>query len=692
MRTLELVYRPENLARAWGFVRSNPDAAYKNFFRSLYSNYSVADTARLSDLRNRLTRGVYEPADACKVFQPKPSGLLRPLTLLTVEDQVVYQAMINVVADRLHPRVKHRYNKEVFGHLLAANSGVWFYQKWKASYARFNWAARRAFADGFVYAARFDLTAFYDSLDHGVLCHFLKALKCDKDFLDLLVRCLNTWTSTLGSIYHNHGIPQGPLGSGLLSEVVLQHFDQKHRCPPTVRYFRYVDDIRLFSTSLSELRRVVTWLDLLSKEVGLFPQSSKIDIHQVTDIESELKSVSQPLAEVYDEDDREVDQTKLRRRLGVMSKGYHVEESSEFKFLLAFSTPDGRLNARLWKILDRHPEMAGSILRYFQRYVELPEKDGERLLAALRARPRYPSVIADLLNTAEDRIEGQQLSEVDLFVRDCLADHSLQGADYLAAAAKWGIRRGLLPRRSIPALVRKLTSWWAQGEVLAALGNGTLSDPARESLLNEFLRSPVSCVAVAAAVRIANDGLAVTTKPKDMQRSAACVLESFNLIRRGVARVCGVTRYFESVIGNAPDVDWKKFFGGQYRRVERQAVWCRAFAQTDITAWVNAMDVFNDFLIDGLCRHDPLLPRYTLGGLGGILSCGHLARDYPAVTKLITEIHDKRGDSALSHPVKTKGKARVVVGATGRIKFGYLGRAKKLMRAAVVELAGKNKW
>jgi hypothetical protein len=43
---------------------------------------------------------------------------------------------------------------------------------------------------------------------------------------------------------------------------------------------------------------MVTWLDMLSKEVGLFPQSSKIDIRQVTDIEEELKSVSQPFDEL----------------------------------------------------------------------------------------------------------------------------------------------------------------------------------------------------------------------------------------------------------------------------------------------------------------------------------------------------------------------------------------------------------
>ncbi len=693
MRTLEHVYHPDNLARAWRWVRGNPEAGYKHFLRSLYLNYSVADVAQLDDLRDRLQRGVYEPAPACKIFQPKPSGLLRPITLLTVEDQIAYQAMINVVAERLHPKVKHRYGNEVFGHLLAGKTSIWFYKKWQACYASFNAAARRCFNDGFVYAARFDLTAFYDSLDHGVLCHFLKVLRCDKDFLDLLVRCLNTWTSTQGSIYHNHGIPQGPISSGLLSEVVLQHFDQNHRAPPTVRYLRYVDDIRLFSTSLADLRRVVTWLDLLSKEVGLFPQSSKIDIHQVTDIEAELKSVSQPFEDVLDEEEEGVDQNKLRQRLIDLSKNYKVNSSTEFKFLLAYAEPGVRLNDRLWRLLDNHPEMSGNILRYFQQYAELPPKSGDKLVAALKARPRYPSVIAELLRTAESRLNAAQMSAVDKFVLECLADSALQGADYLAATMKWGIRRDLVARRLIPARISNLSAWWAQGEVIAAIDQDCLSDEAKTELLNEHLQAEVSDVAIAAAVHIVQEKVRVTAKAREMQRSAACVLESFGLIRRGAVRVCGVRRFFESLLeGESHEIDWKKMFRRKYHRVEKQAVWCRAFAQTDITAWVNAMDVFNDFLLDALCKHDSSLPRYTLGGIGGILSCTHLKTTYPAVTAMVVEIHEKRSKSALSHPVKTQGKARTVVGATGRVKFSYINRARKLVRAAVKELARMKKW
>ncbi len=60
------------------------------------------------------------------------------------------------------------------------------------------------------------------------------------------------------------------------------------------RYFRYVDDIRLFAKNEHDLRRLLVSLDLMSKDVGLFPQSGKISIHRVHNIEDELKSVSNP--------------------------------------------------------------------------------------------------------------------------------------------------------------------------------------------------------------------------------------------------------------------------------------------------------------------------------------------------------------------------------------------------------------
>lgn len=141
MADLDQLRHPDNLRRAWRWIRSNADAAYKSYFRSAYAHYAVAEDALLDDLADRLKRDIYEPESACKLYRPKASGILRPLSLLSVEDQIVYQAAVNLVAEKLQPRVVYRYNKQVFGHLYAGRTSTWFYRKWSEGYKAFNDAA-----------------------------------------------------------------------------------------------------------------------------------------------------------------------------------------------------------------------------------------------------------------------------------------------------------------------------------------------------------------------------------------------------------------------------------------------------------------------------------------------------------------------------------------------------------------------
>lgn len=72
MASLKAAWRIENMHRAWRWIRSNPDRAYKGHFRELYSAYPTADDALLKQLRGRLERCIFEPSDACKLFLPKP--------------------------------------------------------------------------------------------------------------------------------------------------------------------------------------------------------------------------------------------------------------------------------------------------------------------------------------------------------------------------------------------------------------------------------------------------------------------------------------------------------------------------------------------------------------------------------------------------------------------------------------------
>ncbi|MBI3786060.1 MAG: hypothetical protein HY270_21955 [Deltaproteobacteria bacterium] len=672
----------ENLHRAWRWLRSNPDASYKGYFRDLYAIYAVADNRLLKRLQHRLRRGIYDPTRACKLFFPKPSGILRPYSLLTIEDQIVYQAAVNLVAERLFPKVKHRYNTEVFGHLYAGKTSVWFYRKWSDGYKAFNDAARKAFADGYRFAASFDLTACYDSLDHGVLRHMLQGIGCDKEFSETLTKWLSVWTATDRGIYHNHGIPQGPLGSGLLSEVVLRHFDDRRKSEGKVRYFRYVDDIRLFAKSQRELRRLLVRLDLLSKDIGLFPQASKISIHEVKEIEAELKTISHPTEGSIR--GRIVNQARLQKRIVAMTPRFRVSDATRFKYLLAHAHPNAKLTARLWRIFENQPDYYAQVARYLGRYRRLPRRTAERLIKEIERQELYPAVRAALLIAADGRLTDRQARSLGTLIKREVWKPREMPADLFAVAGRLLLIGGRLTVAQLQYACLRVKPWWGRAQLVLALDSANVAGATLAVILNGAVRDKHGEVALAGALGVAMNGTAVAPPLNTIEPPAAEVLKELGVIARTPPPPCGVESSLRRMLGTVPTIRWRTVFAGNYRHVEKQMVYTRALAETNVSAWVNGMDVFDDWLLVALYAHDPSLGTYVFGSIGSVMNSTRLKHNYPAIQELVVSIHEKRLESLLSH-AKTKSTGK----PTKPIKWAYLKTGKTLLRKALSELAAK---
>lgn len=673
--------RLENLQRAWRWIRSNPDRTYKSHFRELYSAYATADGALLKHLKNRLDRSIFEPSDACKLFLPKPSGILRPYTLLGIEDQIVYQAMANVVAERLHPRVRGKYNRQVFGHQYAGASSLWFYRRWTDGYKAFNKAAETVFANGYVWTASFDLTAFYDSIDHNVLRHMLKEIGLDHDFCMELTRLLNKWTATTTQIYHDHGIPQGPLSSGLISEAVLKHFDDNFRTRFDVKYFRYVDDIRLFAKNEDHLRHALVSLDRLSKDVGLFPQSGKIDIHQVTDIQDELKSVSSPVEAVLA--GPVPDQHGIRRRLAELAPredGYRVNDSTRFKFLLAKADPSLRVLDRLWRVFEHAPHYYPQVSAYLQKFRALPDKHGDRLLGHIQTQDLYPAIRASLVTAADDRLSPTRTKRLRSSLKKLWAPRT--STPELTSALWSALHRlsHLTERQADYALLYSRTPW-LRTRLHFGMPWFEIAKGRRDRLLNVSMRSKDADVALAAAWLAALLDCKIRKPVRDIHPLAKIVLRENGKLRRADTRVCGVRQALHEMTGMDFAVNWRKFFGKNYRHAESKIVACKGYFKTNPTAWVSMLDVFNDLLVDDLFKRDGSMGLRTLGKFGDVIGRKAFKTKFPNTHTLVEEVHKKRGEGELSHAVVHATKAR-----TGRIPFKWLKTGRKHLMAALTEI------
>ncbi|MDR3736828.1 MAG: RNA-directed DNA polymerase [Acidobacteriaceae bacterium] len=683
MGTLAKVYDEDNIARAWRWIRSNPNRDFKGHFREFYERYSLADIALLADLRDRLTRGIYQPSESCKLYLPKKSGILRPYSLLSIEDQIVYQSFVNVIAEQLYPRIKSRYLIDTFGHLYAGKTSVWFYRKWSDGYIKFNQAAKDAFTRGLKFTASFDLTAYYDSIDHRVLKHFLLQIGCTIDFCDELTKLLSTWTATAHKVYHGHGIPQGPLASGLLSEVVLQHFDRNYGHSGKIKYLRYVDDIRLFARSELELRKMIVRLDLLSKDIGLFPQSGKIEIHEVKDIDAELKSISTPPESVIQQN--VISQLRVHKRIIELSPSLKIHNETRFKYVLAYASPRSSQNLRLMKIFEARPDLSTPISEYFKKYRTLPKSVSDWVLREAKKDQLYSAVHSNLLSIAECRMPKSHSAKMNAVVKTIWSPGNPR-MDLLAKTGAWSIRNGLLSLGQTTYGIRKKKNWWPQAILISSLNRNYYGDVYLAATLNECLRSDSTDAALAAAAQLAALNLSISLPVSQMNRKAALLLRHLGIINRTPQRECGIKLSMTSLLGaQVANVHWRIIFGNDYRRAEIQAIWCRAYSQTNITSFVNAMDVFNDWLMIRLYAHDSTIGTYAPGKIGSILNSTRLQAKYPLILVMVKNIHEHRYLSHLSHAlIKKTGRP------TKHIKFSYLTQAKRYMKAAFLEL--ERKW
>jgi retron-type reverse transcriptase len=578
---LEQVFDLRNLRRAYRWIMSNPDAHYKSYFRDSYDAFAIASETHLKWIRQEVLKERYEASHASKILTPKPSGTLRPITLLTVEDQIVYQACVNLIAEALKRRTIKRYEKRVFAHLYAGKSSQFFYMRWQRSYRKFATRIVSAYHDGYEYVADFDLTSFYDSIDHHVLRHFLKQSGVDEDTIDFLLQCLKVWTSTTWStgpqnIYHEHGIPQGPLASGMLSEAVLQHIDRAGEQGRRTIYLRYVDDIKILAKREEELRRKLIKLDITAKEIGLFPQTAKINLRRIADPHEEVKSVSRPAEPSMR---LPIDQKRLSRRLLELSRGGKVSaaKSTRFKYLLAHVKPTHRLNARIINILYNQPELAPSISLYITKYKIIPKKLAADIDRYLRTSELYHSVHGSLLRACLGRFPPAEAAVLGRFcagrlVRPKRGSIQIQ-ASYKEALIAWGLSTNSLSFAEYDRIVVRERDWWVKKCAIRELTVDLYGAATYADFVNRCLRASQPEVARIAAARLLQDDIKLTTPYGNVETTAKQILKATKIIRAVGQPKSRINQILAYIIGRGETTyDWKKFFGADHGHAERMMI------------------------------------------------------------------------------------------------------------------------
>jgi hypothetical protein len=660
MSAFSQVYDIRNLERAYRWILSSADARYKNYFREDYAAYALASAWNLRILGRQIKGGRFTPSHASKVYLPKASGVLRPVSLLTVNDQIAYQACVNVVAEELQKRIQKRHRVTVFYHLYAGKSSPFFYLRWERSYAIYASVIRHNFANGLRYVATFDLIAFYDSIDHHVLKVFLLRSGVDPQTTEFLLSNLRHWTEATWSggrgklIFHEHGIPQGPSTSGMLSEVVLQHLDAiGDRKSKDVRYLRYVDDIKIMAKDEKSLRRKLIALDVASKEIGLFPQASKIAIREITDPEEEIKSVSvppEPAADPF------ATQQQIRARVRAIANRGKPTDITRFRYVLPRLSPTNKTNGLLYKILINRAELSDTVVRHFEKYKKLPKSLADWIIGHLLAEGVYHAVNADLLNLLYGRVADAQMTQVADFAYACLFAGKFRGAAFAApqptyrlALIWWALLSPRMIFADVEGLIRNERDWWVRQGLLMFLDPNRFGKPSFEALLNLAMKSSDPDPARVAASLVFANSLSVSRPYQDCHWAARLLLRNVGLIPYAGRPPSLIPAILDYVTKFNTPYNWHRLFGAAHPAAERIAIVSKQRFETDIDAFVVSLDSFCDFILRQVFHHR----GHTMRTYGYALKAGApawLRSDFPYLLRGFAQLHDLRVRSFTAHP------------------------------------------
>ena len=699
MYTIVNVAKQSNLTLAYTRLLTNPESTYKNFFRDTYSIYGMASEKNIALLQKSVKAG-YLPTQSIRVFMPKANGLNRMYTLLSIEDQIVYQAYANILAKSLTSiqEITKRYKKSVFGNLCAPPESEFFYQRWQDSYKAYTKATIRAFQKGYKYIASFDLTACYDSINHNLLQNILKEKfsfsdNCAKSFTDLIEQWESADGRELGT-----GIPQGPQASGIVAEAVLQEYDAYiESLQKTMQfvYYRYVDDIRILAPDEDTVKWVLFLLDKKSKELGLFPQSSKISTHEITDIDKEIKRISKPLFEdEFDDEKKSQIATEAIRKL---LKEDPADLTSIRRYFQCV-TQNSRTNKLAVAAVKKYPNLIHSFAYYVQRYPRvIPPSISNYIYQCCMDKTLQFSagILLESVRGKLNAVDARKFSDLakDLlkcdkktpFIVDCCFKAQLLAFVLRYDTVAFGKRRVSYVSRS---------NWWVKSSFIhtdekdgciAKLGGTVLVDYIKKTDASKYDAADLP-LAVANHYLLSGSvhGLPALSEVAPIAQN---VLKESGLILRSRYSNSQINKYLFELTQNQYKVPWKKKLGKEHDQVERTLFTALGYWKTDLTAFVNLWDTLDDRICSILTAAHSELGGYQLGKIGGAINRqnsnssvfqSHLPKFYT----MCLEIHEMRLSSYLSH-----SEIRSTHAYTGPIQQKNRKTILKLIKDGLNELA-----
>jgi group II intron reverse transcriptase/maturase len=234
---MEQAVAPEKVRQALEAVMSNDGAP--GIDRMKAAELEKHLEAHWDKIRAKLLSGAYVPTPVRRVEIPKPNGGVRRLGIPTVLDRFIQQLLLQVMTPIYEP-------------LFSDHSYGFRPGRSAADAVR---AAQEFARQGKGWVVDFDITQFFDHVNHDILMGRIGNTIRDKRVLRLIGRFLRRGALVEGVVQGSEeGTPQGGPLSPLLANIYLDALDQELDRRGHA-YCRYADDCNIYVASQAAAER-----------------------------------------------------------------------------------------------------------------------------------------------------------------------------------------------------------------------------------------------------------------------------------------------------------------------------------------------------------------------------------------------------------------------------------------------------
>lgn len=658
----------DNLELAWMRIKTdNSNVPYKNYYRNLFSAYETTFKENLRILSKRLQGHSYNPSNILRFYIPKQSGLHRPITFLHLDDMIVYQAFGNVILEEYIDQRKKFEKINVFSNILNQNKdkNIFLFKKWQEGYVKFLQKIKKYYYDNNKWVAHFDLAAYYDTIDHGVL---IDQFSEDSEFKNLFQKCLETWSTHKNSKL-KHGIPQGPITSNLLAEIYLLPID-KALGENNLKYARYMDDIKIYGKSREEVLEGIILLERECKERGLIPQTSKYEIIKAKTIRQATGKF--PSLKGYEKNDIKSDTKETYKQFRKAIKENEFDSSKVNYILKAGKKHQFVLNWVL-KNLNPHPELVDGFCQYLLNYSNDPSI-GKMIYDTTLSNPTLYEYVEgkywDLLSHFEFDDEYKQFLLNSAINRLNITNH-----DY---SLKLGLYNFLCSADN-DLIFKHLQNENSTLIQMMIMPNIPLIDGACEGLLSTLMNNSNYEPGLIAIRRvITENNLYMLTKIDLPENDPSCVIKNCLGKKDDIDSIGQILK----TTYNIPYCDkWEELLDSEYKHANFLLFYACNSYNVDGNSWINYINTFNEILTRNFIlllnskRPDIKWPKLNSNNderidYGVILDKQTLLyKKYHKIIKPFRELHLRRRITPVSHAYdKNSNKLTSFVKTEDKIK------------------------